>query len=464
MTTTTVGGRYELGPRLGSGGMADVLEAVDRRLDRRVAVKLMRADVSDPRARQRFEHEASVAAALTHPNVVAVYDLGEHDGVPYIVMELVEGTTLAALLADHGALAPRDAALITDQVLRALEAAHAQGLVHRDVKPANVLITRDGTTKLADFGIAKALATSPSLTQTGQVIGTPRYLSPEQVAGHEATERSDLYAVGLMLYEMLAGEPPFPTESFTALAAAHQHAPVPSLADRRPGLPAALVTTAEHALAKDPGDRFADAREMRRSLAGASSTDAAAVTTAVDAPAQTALLPDPTAAPSTTEPSAPREGRRARRLWPAVAAGVVIGALVLAGILLATGGNDDPVTAAATSTTAKRVTTSSAPPTTTTPTTLAPQSVADLVALLAADPSAYGEKGEDLLARLESILERPDGAGKDAARLIEEIDGWVNDGQLSPLLGEQATAILTPIADTSDKGRGVGNGKNDFGH
>jgi hypothetical protein len=261
---------------------------------------------------------------------------------------------------------------------------------------------------------------------------------------------------------MLAGQPPFTTESFTALAAAHQHAPVPSLAEQRPGLPTALVTTAEVALAKAPEDRFADARAMRRSLAGAPLGDPAAATTVAATPVtQTAVLPESPPTPPETAPRTAR-ARRPRRLWPALVAGALIGSALLAVLLLATSGGDDPVRAAATSTTAVEVI---APPTTlapTTPTTRPPQSVEDLIALLALDPSAFGEKGDELLARLERILERPDHAARDAARTIDEIQHWVEDGELSPLLGAQATTILSPLA-ASDDGKGRGNGNKDFG-
>jgi tRNA A-37 threonylcarbamoyl transferase component Bud32 len=182
--TDVLDDRYELGVALGSGGMAEVFEAFDRSLGRRVAVKFLKADLPDPRARERFEREARTAASFTHANAVTVYDVGDDGQRPYIVMELVEGRTLADLLAEQGQLPPNAAARITDEVLAALGAAHDRGLVHRDVKPGNVLITRDGLVKLADFGIAKAASDATAgLTATGQVMGTPKYLSPEQAAG-----------------------------------------------------------------------------------------------------------------------------------------------------------------------------------------------------------------------------------------------------------------------------------------
>src|SRR5688500_18518316 len=196
-------GRYELGERIGGGGMAEVVAAHARKLDRRVAVKLLRDGAVDPRARERFVREAQHAARFSHPNVVSIYDVGDADGQPFLVMELVEGKSLAEILAARRSIPVDEALVITAALLAALMAAHEQGLVHRDVKPGNGLVTRDGTVKLADFGIAKAAeAMTAGLTATGQVMGTPTYLSPEQVEGHEATPQTDLYATGVVLYEM----------------------------------------------------------------------------------------------------------------------------------------------------------------------------------------------------------------------------------------------------------------------
>ena len=260
--------RYELGHRIGGGGMAEVFEAYDRKLDRRVAVKLLHVGSGDARAHERFVREARMAAGFVHPNVVTIHDVGEVRGRPYLVMELVEGGTLGDLIARDGPLPVGQALAITDSILAALGAAHADGLVHRDVKPANILIGADGRVKLADFGIAKAQDLGRDLTATGQVLGTAGYLAPEQAAGGEATPASDVYAAGVVLYEMLAGEPPFTGEHPVAVAVAHQRANVPPLADKRPGLPPDVLAVVSQALEKDPSRRFRDASQMRQLRGG----------------------------------------------------------------------------------------------------------------------------------------------------------------------------------------------------
>jgi serine/threonine-protein kinase len=200
-------GRYELTALIARGGMGEVWAATDHRLGREVAVKLLRTDLAvDRRARQRFQEEARAAALVTHPNIVAVYDTGEHEGTPYIVMERLSGRTLADDIAT-GPLHESRARLVTEQVLNALAAAHAAGVVHRDVKPSNILVTDDGTAKVADFGIAKA-AESSDLTTTGLVVGTRAYVAPERLHGGPATPATDLYSVGVMWHEMLTGQKP----------------------------------------------------------------------------------------------------------------------------------------------------------------------------------------------------------------------------------------------------------------
>jgi serine/threonine protein kinase len=225
-----IGGRYELRARRRRGGMAEVWEALDRRIQRPVAVKLVTADALDEGSRARFVREAAVAAQFAHPNAVTVYDTGEDDGTLYLVMELVKGPTLAEVLAQRGALHPADAVDIADQVLAAVGAGHRVGLVHCDIKPSNILFHgplesfggghagSGPIVKLADFGGAKA--TNEPVTQGSQVLITPRYMSPEQAAGRPATPASDLYAVGVVLFEMLSGELPFVRDTLLATAAA----------------------------------------------------------------------------------------------------------------------------------------------------------------------------------------------------------------------------------------------------
>jgi Protein kinase domain len=438
--------RYELGARLGAGGMAEVFAGYDRSLDRPVAIKLLKTDLPDPRARERFEHEARTAAGFVHPNAVTVYDVGDDGQRPYLVMELVEGRDLAELLAVRGALTPGQATRIADQMLAALGAAHQRGLVHRDVKPGNVLVTRDGTAKLADFGIAKAAADATAgLTLTGQVMGTPRYLAPEQAAGEGATPRSDLYSAGVVLYEMLAGEPPFTGETPVAIALAHQQAPVPPLTGRRPDLPPALVATVERALEKDPARRFPDAAAMQAALRGGDAT--ADATVPAPAPTPTAVMvPDGGAAPP----------RRRSRWWLAAAVPVLFAVGVGLGLALVDrGDDDDPAARDASSPPTEAATTT---PTTAAPTTTIPvaQSIGDLVVLLARDRDAFGPRGPDLLDGLIAVQ----GGQGDAAELISEIDQWMANGELNGELGSIAQELLLPFAADSpgEDGDGDGNG------
>ncbi|MFE0176835.1 protein kinase [Streptomyces sp. NPDC059002] len=262
-------GRYRLTRRLGRGGMAEVFAAEDVRLGRTVAVKLLRSDLAeDPVSKARFTREAQSVAGLNHHAVVAVYDSGEDvvgpNVVPYIVMEIVEGRTIRDLLINAEAPGPEQALIIVSGVLEALAYSHQHGIVHRDIKPANVIITNTGAVKVMDFGIARALHGAQStMTQTGMVMGTPQYLSPEQALGKAVDHRSDLYATGCLLYELLALRPPFTGE--TPLSVVYQHVqdqavPPSEVSDAAPPELDGLVM---RSLAKDPDDRFQTAEEMR---------------------------------------------------------------------------------------------------------------------------------------------------------------------------------------------------------
>ncbi|MDX2295231.1 MULTISPECIES: protein kinase domain-containing protein [Streptomyces] len=262
-------GRYRLTHRLGRGGMAEVFAAEDVRLGRTVAVKLLRSDLAeDPVSKARFTREAQSVAGLNHHAIVAVYDSGEDivDGrpVPYIVMELVEGRTIRDLLVSAEAPGPEQALVIVSGVLEALAYSHQHGIVHRDIKPANVIITNTGAVKVMDFGIARALhGAQATMTQTGMVMGTPQYLSPEQALGKAVDHRSDLYATGCLLYELLALRPPFTGE--TPLSVVYQHVqdiPVPP-SEVRGSTPPELDGLVMRSLAKEPDDRFQSAEEMR---------------------------------------------------------------------------------------------------------------------------------------------------------------------------------------------------------
>ncbi|MFI1384404.1 protein kinase [Embleya sp. NPDC020886] len=275
----TVGsGRYELGRQLGRGGMAEVLMAHDVRLGRTVAVKTLRPDLAqDPVARSRFGREAQNAASLNHPAIVSVYDTGEdrvgEELVPFIVMECVEGRTVRELLGEGNPIPLEQALRVTEGILEALEYSHRHGIIHRDIKPANVIITNSGAVKVMDFGIARAMhSAATTMTQTGMVMGTPQYLSPEQALGRTVDARSDLYSSGCLLYELLALRPPFNGD--TPLSVVYQHVQddprPPSMMD--PRVPPHLDAIALKALAKNPDDRYQTADEMRmdirRALAG----------------------------------------------------------------------------------------------------------------------------------------------------------------------------------------------------
>jgi serine/threonine-protein kinase len=340
-----LGGRYELDGIVGRGGMAEVYRARDLRLDRIVAVKTLREDLArDQTFQARFRREAQSAASLNHPSIVAVYDTGEDNTgmshVPYIVMEYVDGRTIRDLLRDDRRLLPERALEITDGVLRALDYSHRAGIVHRDIKPGNVMLNRQGEIKVMDFGIARAVAdTQATMTQTAQVIGTAQYLSPEQARGERVDARSDLYSVGCLLYELLTGRPPFMGDSPVAIAYQHvREAPVPpSRVD--PELPEWADPIVLRAMEKDPDERYQSAAEMRsdvqRALSGFPVAAPMPMTAAYAGPGtqrmdplgqtrlqgQTGALPPYEYGPPDT---AMRPPRRKKPVWPWIAAVLVL--------------------------------------------------------------------------------------------------------------------------------------------
>ncbi|GAA3212845.1 serine/threonine-protein kinase [Actinocorallia longicatena] len=250
--TTVLGHRYRLHALLAAGGMGEVWRATDEMLDREVAIKVLRRElVADPGARERFRDEARIAAMLLHPNIARVYDLGEDGDLAYLVMELVTGDPLAEILRRNGTLRPEATLDLVGQAARALEHAHRAGIVHRDVKPGNLLITEDGTLKVTDFGIAQT-ATSSRLTATGTIMGTVQYVSPEQADGRPAGTASDLYSLGIVAYECLAGAVPFDAETPVAVAVMHLQEPPGPLPEDVPDATRALV---EQLLSKDPLER-----------------------------------------------------------------------------------------------------------------------------------------------------------------------------------------------------------------
>ncbi|HEX2435032.1 MAG TPA: protein kinase [Solirubrobacterales bacterium] len=269
MIGTVLSGRYRLDSKLGSGGMSTVYLAIDETLERPVAVKVLHAEISDqPDQIERFRREARSVAKLSHPNVVAVIDAGQDAGHPYIVFEYIDGETLKQRIERIGALPLDESAAYAIEVGRGLVAAHARNLVHRDVKPQNVLIDPEGRAKVTDFGIARSLE-AKGLTATGRVLGTTDYVAPEQAMGQKIDARSDVYSLGVLLYEMLTGEVPFRAETQVGVAMKHVNEPLPNVQERRPEVSAALAAVVETATAKDPERRYPTMAEMLRDLESA---------------------------------------------------------------------------------------------------------------------------------------------------------------------------------------------------
>ncbi len=341
--------RYTGAQPVGHGGMGEIFRATDTTLGRAVAVKLLdERHARDPSVRERFTREALAVARLSgNPNIVTIYDVGEHRERPFIVMEYLAGGSLEQKLRSEGAQSPREALEWLEQTANALDAAHREGIVHRDVKPANLLLDRYGRVHVADFGIASAAGLG-SLTQTGTVLGTASYLSPEQALGERTTPASDLYSLGIVAFELLTGRRPFEGDSVAAEAAAHVTGVVPSVRDVDPTLPAELDPVFAQALAKDPARRFGTAAEFVAALRH--SLEEAAGTTRVLVPAR---APD----------------RRTRPRWLLPLVGLLLAAGAgggIAGALLA-GGNAKtapPPPSAPTTVSVKTITT---PPPTTTP-------------------------------------------------------------------------------------------------
>lgn len=443
-----VGGRYEIGERLGVGGMSEVYAATDQRLGRQVAVKFLRSEVDDPNARARIESEARSAAALSHPNIVNVFDAGDHEGRPYVVMELADSRSLADVIREEGQLPPDRVRQIGGQVLSALAAAHAEGFVHRDVKPANILVREDGSVKLADFGIAKSFADAAAgMTAVGLVMGTPTYLSPEQAAGQPATPRSDLYAMGVVLFEALTGSPPFAGDTPMAVVSAHAHAPIPDIRASVPGVPPSLAAVVERALAKDPADRYADANAMARALAGAAASE----------PTRAMAVADTAPLPVRPAPAPP-----ARNWAPAVMGGIAVLLFILLLWLGLQGGDNNlrPVGAASTTDPAAQTTSTETEARETTTTVAELGSIGDLMGLLEGDAESYGASGPELRDKLRDVLNAEgDKRAEKAASLQNEIRSWAEKGELDATIAEQAIAFLEPFTQREEGGRGNGNGE-----
>jgi serine/threonine-protein kinase len=338
-----INGRFRLDEQVGSGGMSTVYRAFDETLQRTVAIKLMHRSLSgDPQQLERFRREARAAARLSHPHVVTVIDAGEDDGHPYIVFEFVDGETLKGRIKRSGPLPVVEAVAYAIEIGRALGAAHAERLVHRDVKPQNVLIDPDGRAKVTDFGIARSLEDG-GLTATGRVLGTTDYVSPEQALGEDVTAESDVYSLGIVLYEMLTGDLPFKAESQVGVAMKHVQDPMPDVQLRRPEVSAALASIVERATSKQVENRYASVDDMVWELEQALAIEAARAGE-LTGEATTVLQ----ALPDETGEMAPQRLRHPRRVL--VLSVLVAAVLVTAAVLLIAnarrGGDEEPAVAA----------------------------------------------------------------------------------------------------------------------
>ena len=322
-------GRYAVERVLGSGGMAIVYLARDVELERPVAVKLLADNLAaDDAFRERFVREAKLAARVAHPNIVSVFDTGEDEnGRPYIVMEYVDGPTLADVLAERGKLPANEIVGLALQACSGLEHAHAAGLVHRDVKPGNLLLRDDGILKIADFGIARAAETT-RLTELGTVLGTASYLAPEQAAGAEVTAVADIYSLGVVLYEALTGRPPYTPRSLPELAMQQQRGSITPPRELEPTVPPALDAAVMRALARSPEQRPASAAQLAHELTGEAAPPTVAQRAAPDTDATQIVAP----------------GRRASRPWRWVAVAAAAIAAIVAAVVVAArdGGSDRP--------------------------------------------------------------------------------------------------------------------------
>lgn len=323
MSGTLADGRYRIERTLGHGGMAVVYLAYDEELQREVAIKVLAEHLAgDEDFHRRFLREARVASRLSHPNIVAVYDAGETDGRPYIVMEYVPGHTLA----EHETRVPEEVVVLALQACAGLEHAHAAGLVHRDVKPANLLVREDGVLKIADFGIAKAVEHT-QLTQLGTVLGTAAYLAPEQATGEEVTKAADIYSLGAVVYELLTGRPPYTFDSLPELTAKQTNGLITPVRDLAPAVPVRVEAAVMHALAREPAFRPASATELADELATAG----------------TGTRTEPLLATAITEPLQSRRYQSipgsSTWLWIAGGAAVALVAVVLGLLRLGDGGS-----------------------------------------------------------------------------------------------------------------------------
>jgi serine/threonine-protein kinase len=325
---TCLNGRYRLDAQIGAGGMSTVYRAFDTVLERQVAVKLMHRDIAhNPDQLERFRREARAVAQLNHPHIVQVIDAGEDDGMPYIVFEYVEGMTLKDRIRHFGRLDVPESVAYAIEISRALGAAHERGIVHRDVKPQNILVDEEGSAKVTDFGIARTLE-QEGLTADGRVLGTTDYVSPEQALGHPVTGQSDLYSLGVVLYEMLTGDVPFKGENQVAVAMKHVREELPDIAFRRPEVSSALAAVLDRATAKDLAQRYQTDRELLADLEEVLAIETARAGQVTGEATQVLRTLSPSAARRL--PFRQRVSMRAIVAFVVVAVGVFAGVLLLA--------------------------------------------------------------------------------------------------------------------------------------
>ncbi|MCE9579126.1 MAG: protein kinase [Deltaproteobacteria bacterium] len=447
-----VGGRYRILRRIGAGGMGAVYEGDHVELGKRVAIKfLLERYDDDPEAVTRFRREARIASQIGQANIVDVIDVGTDDsGRSFIVMELLSGMTLGEVLQRGGPMPAERAVAVIRQVLAGLGAAHDKGIVHRDMKPENVFVENRGDdgqdrVKIVDFGISKLIAANESkirLTATGAVIGTPVYMAPEQAMGLvEVDHRVDLYAVGVMLFEMLAGRPPFQGTNYAALVSQHLHVAPPSLATLRPDVPRAVVEVVARALAKEPGDRFATAAEMARALPHPSSLRLDGGQTlgpGPHTPPAPLSIPLPTRATTTG---------RGRARW--IAIGLAVGALAIGGVVVAvTSGSSKSPEASADTSTAPAPTRSTPPTPTVTP---APTSTLEVVT----QPAGASVFVDDVRVGTSPIVLATIDVGSHQLRV--EKDGFATVSMAKDVRPGRDEAVSIVLARaTADAGSGSG--------
>jgi len=460
-----VAGRYELGRSLGNGGMGEVFVATDRTLDRRVALKeLSSALTDDEDARRRFFREARVLARINDPHVVGIFDTGEDDGRPFLVMELIQGTTVQHELDANGKLTQDRAVTIGTGTAAGLAAAHAKGVIHRDVKPSNIFLTSDDQAKVGDFGIARFERGDKTLTLAGGALGSPAYIAPEQAMGERVDGRADLYALGCVLYHMLAGRPPFEGDDPLALTYQHVNAEPESLDALGVGVSPQLSSLVARLLEKDPADRPASADEVRRALETAGDGGVTQPLPA-SAVATTARLPE-TPAP---EPEPEQTGRR-RWPWPILAiAGAAIVLIALMAFAFTRWGADANPPARRgsgpiipTAVVSSSASTQTSQPSPTTPST--PQAAAAALIALASDMETSGAIDNGLVKEVAHTvdevlghLDEPDETHKALDDFRHKLEDEVAKGKISKEDAQRLSAAIDRLAATLSQGQSEGD-------